>query len=261
MKARFESLTINAYGSRVQKKDPSDLKFAVCQSVCPENASAEEKRIYQYLDDQKIFMLDAKQVLEHQIDKDCHSPILAQQFLKKQQIYSAQMRGPSFLQRRMEQKASQLSVGVKEGCASVMKQLKSETIKGINNENFGSVDSCDELSQVSISGTDHHYLTGANEKVILLKTKENLNSNNIDYEQIQIQGDKSYNFRQSPPIFSKLTLLNVHQYDQEQQTSQSAFTINSDNKQQQMQIINSRMVAQQVNSNQDDTGNSSKLQQ
>ena len=64
MKGRFESLTINAYGSRLQKKDASNLKFAVAKTFIPENATTEEMRIHKYLDEHQIYMLDAKQVLE-----------------------------------------------------------------------------------------------------------------------------------------------------------------------------------------------------
>lgn len=60
MKGRFESLTINAYGSRLMTRDAGALKFAACKSFCPEDASDQEKRIHKYLDEHKVFMLDAR---------------------------------------------------------------------------------------------------------------------------------------------------------------------------------------------------------
>lgn len=83
---KFGGLTINAYGSRMQKQEKSSsLKFAVCQTVPHEDASPEEKAILKYLDDLQVFQLDAKQILQDRNEKDCHSPILAAQFQKKAQ--------------------------------------------------------------------------------------------------------------------------------------------------------------------------------
>lgn len=79
MKGRFANLSINAYGSRFDlatRKEKEDT-FAMCKNFVPADATAEELRIVQYLDESKIFMMDVKTVLADKANKECLSPILA----------------------------------------------------------------------------------------------------------------------------------------------------------------------------------------
>lgn len=66
MKAKFAYLTIDAYGSRfdnLSKKTPNNLsgiKIAAIKSFCPSDATQQEKRIHEYLDENNIYLIDIK---------------------------------------------------------------------------------------------------------------------------------------------------------------------------------------------------------
>eukprot|EP00347_Sterkiella_histriomuscorum_P018294 403346058 len=126
---KFTGLTINAYGSRLQRQDKSSLQFAECKSFNRENATEEENRICKFLDEEKVFQLDAKQALYDQIEKECHSPILAAQFHQKAITQSVnQLKGPSFLQRRMEMRNNQQTVNDVEKTNATLMKLRSSNL-------------------------------------------------------------------------------------------------------------------------------------
>lgn len=61
MKNRFASLTVDAFSFKMDPKSPiNSINSALFSQYIPPDATAEERRIHKYLDDNLIYMMDVK---------------------------------------------------------------------------------------------------------------------------------------------------------------------------------------------------------